>query len=86
MELSKETKNLYKNVTFSMSRNLHKKIKFFIGAGNMSKFVSEAIIEKVNNLEKRLIADCKEATNDKKREEECKLWSILEKEGWYEKS
>jgi hypothetical protein len=72
----------YKAVTFNFPIELHNELKMFVGNKNMSKFVSIAVKEKLEELEQNLKNAYIEASGDKTRNDEIDVWKTTESEDW----
>ena len=72
----------YKIVSFNMPVSLHNHLKLFIGNKKMSRFVVEAVQEKMTKMEQELKSAYLSSNNDKKRNQEIAVWEDTDLEGW----
>jgi hypothetical protein len=72
----------YKIVTFNMPVTLHNHLKLFVGNKKMSKFVAEAVQDKIRKMETNLKDAYLSANNDNIRNQEIKSWENTEFEDW----
>lgn len=71
-----------KTVTFNMPVELHWQLKVLVGSKKMSRFVCDAVQERISDQKKQLRAAYLEARMDSKRESAIHEWRITEGENW----
>ena len=71
-------------VTFSLPRKLNRRLHKFAPKRGLSKFVSKAIEQALDDKEDELVAAVREAEKDPDRNELIADWEGLDVEGWDE--
>lgn len=67
-----------RTLSITLSDSLYNNLKQTISSRKISKFVSEAVEEKLNQRREALYHAYCEASNDSKREQELKMWDEVE--------
>ena len=65
-----------------MDEELYRSLKRAAGNRGMSRFIAEAVRERLRDTEKRLRDEYSEAENDLDRQEIVKDWDAVDTEGW----
>ena len=65
-----------------MEEELYRRLKMAAGSRGMSRFIAEAVREKLRDSESRLREEYQAAENDPGRQEIVKDWDAIETEGW----
>jgi len=73
-----------RTISITMSEDLYYKLKHSVSSRQISKFVSEAVKEKLSKKEEILYQAYLEASKDEELEKELKEWDVLNVEGWDE--
>ncbi len=71
-----------KPVTFNMPQALHQQLRIFVGPNKMSRFVCQAIGEKMLHEKKKLKEAYLEARGDVSRQRTSRDWDLLDTESW----
>jgi len=71
-----------RTLSITISDELYNALKHTASPRQMSKFVSEAVKEKLRTKNEELYLAYLEASLDQEREEELKEWDTLSLEGW----
>jgi metal-responsive CopG/Arc/MetJ family transcriptional regulator len=69
-------------MSVSMDEELYRSLKRAAGNRGMSRFIAEAVRERLRDTEKRLRDEYSEAENDLDRQEIVKDWDAVDTEGW----
>ncbi|MBI1976210.1 MAG: hypothetical protein HYS56_01735 [Candidatus Omnitrophica bacterium] len=71
-----------KAVTFNMPVELHWQLRVLVGPKKMSRFVCDAVKERISDQKKRLRDAYLAARQDSRREKAIDEWKITEGENW----
>ena len=71
-----------RTMSVSMDEELYRSLKRAAGNRGMSRFIAEAVRERLRDTEKRLRDEYSEAENDLDRQEIVKDWDAVDTEGW----
>ena len=69
-------------ISVILNDNLYQKLKAIVPNRKISKFVAEAVNEKLSQKSAALHKAYMEAYKDKDRNKECKLWDDISGEDW----
>ena len=73
-----------RTISITISDDLYYSLKHSVSSRGISKFVSEAVKEKLSQKEDALYQAYLEGSKDEEREKELKEWDVLNVEGWDE--
>ncbi|MGA8165095.1 MAG: hypothetical protein WB791_08750 [Waddliaceae bacterium] len=68
-------------ITLTFPENVLRDLYLYTARRERSKFVSDAVKEKLESQKKKLARDFREASQDKERNKEADLWDSLSGEG-----
>ena len=71
-----------RTLSITINDSLYDNLKHAVPARKISKFVSEAVEEKLNRKREALYQAYLEARNDPQREKELKVWDEIGHEDW----
>jgi metal-responsive CopG/Arc/MetJ family transcriptional regulator len=71
-----------KIMSVSIDEGLYRRLKIAAGNRGMSRFIAEAVREKLRDSESRLIEEYRTAQNDPDRQQIVEDWDAIEAEGW----
>ena len=69
-------------MSVTMDEDLYRRLKMAAGNRGMSRFISEAVREKLRSTEGRLREEYQAAENDSERRAIVKDWDAIDTEGW----
>lgn len=69
-------------MSISIEDELFRRLKRTAGSRGMSRFIAEAVREKLKESEGRLQHEYQEAAGDPERRETLEDWDAIETEGW----
>ncbi len=71
-----------KVMSVSVEEDLYRALKAVAGPRGMSRFIAEAVRDKLSESRRALEAEYAEAAGDRRRQEELADWDAIAGEGW----